>query len=544
MNAENQSTRPRFPFFRRCVRAVFSRKTAFALITLVTFIALLYAEENFRGKRVWERYRKDAEARGVKLDFAAHIPPPIPDAENGANTPFIQSWFPRPTPDDTNLWPTRFGEASARVTSKRKRRANGPGAQDDRMITDLTAWQRAFASLNEPNVKAPKAEQQSSTDLDPSEQAKAALTVLEELKIYEPVLSELRAASQRPHVRYPVVYKLDDPFTILLPHLAKTKGIVQELKLQACAELAAGQTNRAFEDVRLMLWLAQSMENEPFLISQLVRIAAQQIATQPVWEGLARHQWSEAQLKEMQEWFLRVNFAESLSHSMDAERTGAIAYMQNVIRRNNLGEALAALEPSLELNTGPDGALAPRPPKRLIGWIIPRGWLYFEMVSHSSMLDGLVANGWDANAKVFHPRTLDENEKDFEAKLNVVSATWNHHVLARLLLPALTRVSMKFSRAQATANQAALACALERYHLAHGSYPESLSQLVPEYLAQIPNQAVSEEPMKYLHTPGGYVLYSVGWDGVDDGGAFLKAINGKPEAIWPVTGDWVWRSSP
>lgn len=98
---------------------------------------------------------------------------------------------------------------------------------------------------------------------------------------------------------------------------------------------------------------------------------------------------------------------------------------------------------------------------------------------------------------------------------------------------------MKCARAQSTANQAALACALERYHLAHGGYPESLSQLVPQYLAKVPDQAISDEPMKYIRSGDTFTLYSIGWDGVDNGGSFLTSKSGVGE-----NGDWVWRSSP
>ena len=402
-------------------------------------------------------------------------------------------------------------------------------------MTDLTAWQQAFARLKESDNKTAKAiERASHAELDPPEQAKAALAVLEELKIYGPVLAELRAASQHPRVRYPVEYKVDDPFAILLPHLAKIKGLLQELRLQSSAELAAGQTSQAFTDVRVMLWLCDSLESESFLISQLVRIAGQQITTQPIWEGLARHQWSEAQLKELQERFLRVNFAGSMSHSMDGERAGGVAVMQSTIRRNNLGEMLGNLTAESET------PVASKTTRQIAGWITPRGWLYFEMVNHSILMDGLVANGWDAETGVFHPLALDENEKRLQSQMSGgFSAVWHHHVLARLLIPALTKASRRFSRAQATANQAALACALERYHLSHGAYPESLAQLVPQYLAKIPNQAISTEVMRYVRTGDRFILYSVGWDGVDDNGAFAVAKEGEPEK-----GDWVWRSAP
>jgi hypothetical protein len=61
--------------------------------------------------------------------------------------------------------------------------------------------------------------------------------------------------------------------------------------------------------------------------------------------------------------------------------------------------------------------------------------------------------------------------------------------------------------------------ALRAYQADHGSYPASLSQLVPSYLHSLPSDpfAVSG-PLRYRKTGSKYVLYSVGPDGVDDGG--------------------------
>ena len=551
MNTETPPPPSRIPFFRRCWRAVFSRKMLYALIILATLIALLYAEENFRGARAWKNYRQDAEARGLKLDLAAHIPPPIPDAENGANTPFIQSWFIRPKRDDTNAWaelrrqdtnqwPTKYSEASGKITIKR--RTTGNGSQDDRFFTDLVAWQQSFARLKEPKDKnaQPIIRNSHGLDLDAPEQAKAAVVVLEELKAYEPALAELRAMSTRSKFRYPVTYKLDQPFTTLLPHLAKIKGIIQTLSLQASAELAAGQTNQAFENVRLMLKFCDSVEDEPFLISQLVRIAGRQIVLQPVWEGLARHQWSDAQLKEMQELFLRTDFASSLERSLAAERASALTLIQWVQKQNKIGDSLAAVYGTEDSSPVTPGN---RTAANVAGWFVPRGWFYFEMVNHGTVMDGQFKDAWDSGSKVFHPQSDIENDRRL---LELFGRDWeygilHHRLFARMLLGALGRVAMRSARAQSTASQATLACALERHwlkHGSHGSYPESLAALVPQYLAKIPNEAVSTEPMHYRRTDEGYVLYSVGWDGKDDGGKFLKMKDNRE------TGDWVWRSAP
>jgi hypothetical protein len=84
----------------------------------------------------------------------------------------------------------------------------------------------------------------------------------------------------------------------LLPHLSPLKSTAQLLQLRAIAELQNGEIQKALGDVRLLVRLAESVSTEPMLISQLIRIALLQIALQPVYEGLAEHRWSDAQLAE------------------------------------------------------------------------------------------------------------------------------------------------------------------------------------------------------------------------------------------------------
>lgn len=61
--------------------------------------------------------------------------------------------------------------------------------------------------------------------------------------------------------------------------------------------------------------------------------------------------------------------------------------------------------------------------------------------------------------------------------------------------------------------------ALRAYKLERGSYPAVLSQLTPVYLSRVPADPFSAGvPLKYRASSGSYALYSVGPDGVDDGG--------------------------
>ena len=530
MNPATQTPPSRFPFFRHCLRAVFSRKMLYAVIIFITLIALGYAVENFRGARAWESYRKDAEARGVKLDFAAHIPPPIPDAENGANTPWIQSWFIRPKSGDTNQWaelrrqntnqwPEIFLLAQQKYNTARSRRT------DERRLADFVAWQQAFA-----NARAKTKPQRTvQIERDAQQQSQAALAVLEELKIYQPVLDELRAASTKPRIRYPVDYKLDEPFSILLPHLGRIKGTVLELGLQSCAELAADRTEDAFKDVQLMLWLTESVRDESFLINQLVRIACLQITTQTIWEGLAQHKWTDAQLQTLEERLGQIDFFSNIENSMNMERAGGITTIEWVRTKGNM----AAL-----MNPGEDGNVLKPMSGFLLGRLAPRGWFRMEAVNYGRMMEANLEGVIDPLKRTINFKKLEANNRDRSNKFaSGITILTQHRVIARLILPALDTAWRKFVLAQNTVEEAALACALERHRLATGQLPETLGALVPKFIARLPHDPFNGAPLKYERIgETDFVLSSVGWDQRDEEGAAVKVLAKRT--------DWIWRSAP
>ena len=85
------------------------------------------------------------------------------------------------------------------------------------------------------------------------------------------------------------------------------------------------------------------------------------------------------------------------------------------------------------------------------------------------------------------------------------------------------------------------AIALKRYRLEHGSYPASLNDLVPKFLAAAPIDFMDGKPLRYkLRPDGDFLLYSVGEDGVDDGGDPRPQPPYGPPASWLVGRDIVW----
>ena len=104
-----------------------------------------------------------------------------------------------------------------------------------------------------------------------------------------------------------------------------------------------------------------------------------------------------------------------------------------------------------------------------------------------------------------------------------------------MLEPPLNRICIKTAKAQITADQATLACALERYRLANGQFPETLGALTPQFISRLPNDVIGGQPYKYRRTADGqFILYSVGWNEKDEGGVPGNKIYDEKQ------GDWVW----
>jgi hypothetical protein len=85
-----------------------------------------------------------------------------------------------------------------------------------------------------------------------------------------------------------------------------------------------------------------------------------------------------------------------------------------------------------------------------------------------------------------------------------------------------------------------IAIALKRYQLKHGQFPETLEDLTPEFLPAELLDPMSGKPFHYHREGAGdFLLYSVGNDGVDDGGDATNATGGK-SLYWAHGKDWVW----
>src|SRR5437763_1058844 len=94
MDSNVSSTQPRRGWPVRFFRALFSwrtlRRLLIVLAPLVTIVAIVVTEENWRGKRAWENYKREQEAKGEHFEYTAFVPPPVPDDQNLAMCPLLK----------------------------------------------------------------------------------------------------------------------------------------------------------------------------------------------------------------------------------------------------------------------------------------------------------------------------------------------------------------------------------------------------------------------------------------------------------------------
>jgi len=494
------------------------RRILFWLSCLALLVVFIVLALNWSGKSLWENYRRQWEAKGEQFDFASFVPKPVPDDRNFARAPIVASCYGgylgtngdviAISPPDTNVVDRLKLEiyGDNRLVEMP---TNGLGSWTRGLTSDLKVWQNYYRALAARTNLFPV----------PPQPRSPAADVLLALSKYDSAIEELRLAGRRPESRFPLNYESDRPSEILLPHLAMLKRCSQTLQLRAMAELQNGQSGQAMDDVKLMLRLTDSIRSEPFIISHLVRIAMVQMTLQPVWEGLAGHKWSDAQLADYK-------------FSMRGERAGSIATIEHLRRKRDFQEMITA-----DNDTSGNNSEDPlRGVAEATYHLIPASIFYQNELTIARMHQQLLLPIVDVERRIASPDTARKSEATMTAEFSHFSI---NTIFARLLLPAFTKAVIKYAYAQSAVDVARVAGALERYRLAQGEYPASLEALSPRFMEKIPHDIINGEPLHYHRTVNGkFLLYSVGWNGTDDNGVVV--LNRFGRMIDLAQGDWVW----
>lgn len=98
-------------------------------------------------------------------------------------------------------------------------------------------------------------------------------------------------------------------------------------------------------------------------------------------------------------------------------------------------------------------------------------------------------------------------------------------VLLGNLMPAFVIANSAQVRNQIRRDEIRIGFSLAAFHADHGKYPQTLDELAPKYLAEVPLDQYTEKPLVYVPREDGFLIYSIGPNGKDDGGRTRGAAN-------------------
>jgi hypothetical protein len=305
------------------------------------------------------------------------------------------------------------------------------------------------------------------------------------------------AAAAGGQCRYPVDFAKG--LNATLPHIQDARTLARVLSLRLHVAVQRGDIAAALESLRLQLALAGTMDHEPLLVSQLVRIAVIGMALNDVRAIVSELPLTEPQLAELQKVVAAIDAQTPVKEGLIGER--AMGY--------HTFHHLSQLE-GVEMLAGKDGELQ-RPGDCLV---------YLELMQEM------------VEAADRPPDQARQAAKQVEAKLKGRMATQNpldrlEIVVTMLMFPATGAVFDASARSQALRDSAACGIAFRRYQLKHGRPPDSLAALVPEFLpAATRDPFTAGNPLRLVVQADRFAIYSVGTNLQDD-----KALLADPESV-------------
>ncbi|MEQ1853431.1 MAG: hypothetical protein ABMA01_17780 [Chthoniobacteraceae bacterium] len=516
-------------FRKRCWQRRWVRGLAWTAVTLVTLYALLCAWVNWSGARQWSATQAMLKAEGETLDFRATLNDPVPEAENFCAIPLLKD-LALAVDDD----PNKGAHAEQRKRLEALMPPSGSkGAVRPRLAnvafgkrTDLKAW----ADWMRKDGSLPM----------PADSGDAARDVLAALANHDAVVQELAAGLHRPKAQWTPEWKTRELpemlFAIKLPHYSPIQGLSRTLALRTSAAARAGDAAKAHESALIIARLSQASLNDPFLIGLLVAASGANMLCGVTWELCDAHAGTVEDFTRLEAALTGLDFHRGTLRALRSEMAAGVNALQLMKRKR---------ENSLELLELVNGGSNP------VGFI-PRDW--FARAIPSGFFDASAAASADLEFKYLLKPLRDhgwkearQGTRDFETELTgMKQRIWTNPscILASVIAPAMSSIINQVIYTQTLINEAIIACALERHRIANGSYPDSLDAVRLADGKPLPPDPMDGKPMRYRKTTDGrYALWSVGFDGKDDGGK--RVIDEKKGESTRLSdekyvGDWVW----
>ncbi|MGV3757348.1 MAG: hypothetical protein ACO1QS_18365, partial [Verrucomicrobiota bacterium] len=291
-------------------------------------------------------------------------------------------------------------------------------------------------------------------------------------------------------------------------NFVQRRTIAQLLSHAVTADVHARRLGGATTNMLTLLAMCEHHREEWTLINQMIRVAITGLSLETFHYGLDTQTWTEPELATFQSRIESISLVTNLYQTLLYERA--------------LGEVTFAMSrraPKSPSTYVLDGPVSSGNKIRTLLWAnfyIAEDELAFLKFSQSRLevfRDQMKSSNWASVPEEL--RTLNEAmfaEADTGLKRLKL---W----LSSVITMNLAKASETLLKTETRRQQAITAIALERHRLKHGHYPDSLEKLSPAYLTQIPNDPMDGRPLRYrLNQDGTFTLWSIGFDGTDNGG--------------------------
>ncbi|MBI1370571.1 MAG: hypothetical protein GC162_18190 [Planctomycetes bacterium] len=325
------------------------------------------------------------------------------------------------------------------------------------------------------------------------------------LKTDSGAIQRLVAARGIQKSRYPVNLSLG--FMTPLADLSRLRTAINLLELYVLTRIEDGDAEGAINGIEASAGLARSLQTEPVLIAHLVRIAMVGIVIRDIERLLNNATLTKAQLVRLDDLLAPMDLSVPLARAMAGELA--------------MGNDIFALSPSKMIGTtgiSPGGGLE----GAIFAAHVASGMIHLDHLTYLQIMEDYKA-------------AAQEPEERRTAAMEAVERRANElgaypAVLTRLIVPGLARSFLIDQRYRTSLRVARVVIAIERYRLCHGKLPMVLDELTPEFLPQALMDPFTGKPLIYKTTANGYVVYSVGEDGVDNGGVRTNPAGKEYEA--------------
>jgi hypothetical protein len=331
-------------------------------------------------------------------------------------------------------------------------------------------------------------------------------------------------ASRRPKFHSPSPSVLDNKrdllVSMLLPGVGRIREAARSLSIRAMWNLGEGRPMEAWSDVLAIYRLSRLLGQSRTLIEQLVGMALDEMANSATQSLLESRELTAAQIAQIRRDLDGVPPISGVAIALDqSERLMAIdAFV--CIAAGGQREMLA--EMGLQ-----DGAVAGGVLEAVsVDWNLvlreANGW-YDRLVSAARMKDRDARNAAIQKINGDVDRLVTESRAASSIAAAVVSRQQRSEMVSAMMLglflPAVSLAIDREDEQNVAMELTRMAAALAQFRAGNGVYPEILDELVPGVVKTMPNDPYSGKPYVYARDGEGFLFYSVGANGIDDGGS-------------------------